>query len=273
MAFVVLFAARSSPAYDGSGGARTAALLSRVDFTTCGNHESDPPHYEWTESKRREVAGALSRILTQMPLDLADLPEIERLSISNARCAAPADPESLDTATFYPEDNSVAVSGSLYTLSLGTSTQARTILARVLQHELTHAWERKSDAKSFFALGFEKRDEEWFRVLARCERSDEKAEERAEKAGEMFLALGFPARFGGSTGRVDPTASTGEKRVDTYSMTTRHEYLAVLSELLWVDPFLALSQYSPEEVDWVERHVFMGRPVVAFDAAAQERAK
>ena len=47
-------------------------------------------------------------------------------------------------------------------------------------------------------------------------------------------------------------------------METRHEYLAILSELLWVDPPLADRQYSREEIAWVENHAFKNRPIAAF---------
>jgi hypothetical protein len=307
LVLAALAARSSSSAYDSSGGAGIAKLLARVEFASGGSPEFDPPLFEWTPLKRREVSDALAVLLTQMPLDVADLPEIERLSVSNARCSVPADADSLqeddeftkgapetrknhylyhcgaDTATYYPMDKSVAISGTLYALSRGPAAEGRKVLARALLHELTHAWEKDAVARPFYALGFERRDQTWFRVLGGYERIYETAEDIAVRADEtrrladlrkaiedseeaIYLTLGLPARFGGSTGRVDPLSEPGENRVDTYTMRSRHEYLAVLSELLWVDRPLALSQFSPEEIAWVERHVFKMRPVVAFDA-------
>ena len=303
---------RLSRAYDGSGGAKLAALLTRVEFAQGGGPEFDPPLFEWTEAKRQEAKNALAAVLTQMPLDLADLPEIRHLSISNARCSVPPDTDRLqedpdyqsgapdmrkahylyycgsDTATYYPQSQSVAISGTMYELSRESTVEGRKLLARVLQHELTHAWEKDSQTKPFYDLGYVKRDNDWFRVLSQHAKIYDKAEKRADKAGEDkrpaeqkrlselratirecqdadFQTLGFPGRFGGSTGRVDPRAAPGTDPIDTHSMMTRHEYLAILSELLWVDPPLAYRQYSRDEIAWVEHRVFKDRPIAAFN--------
>jgi hypothetical protein len=311
----VVAAARPSLAYDGSGGAKLAALLERVEFAQGGGTEFDPPLFEWTDAKRQEVKDALSSVLTQMPLDLSDLPEIRHLSVSNARCSVPPDrgrleddPEfksgaqdmrkahylyfcGADTATYYPATHSVAISGTIYELSRESTDEGRKLLARVLQHELTHAWEKDSETKEFYALGYVRRDKDWFRVLSQHDKIYQKALKRADKADEErrpaeqkrlsdlralirvcqeadFQTLGFPGRFGGSTGRVDPRAEAGTDPIDTHSMETRHEYLAILSELLWVDPPLAHRQYSRGEIDWVENHAFKNRPITAFNADA-----
>ncbi|MFI5362092.1 MAG: hypothetical protein ACHQ49_09000 [Elusimicrobiota bacterium] len=306
--------AASSPlgAYDSSGGAKIGALLSRVEFTRGGGAEFDPPLFEWTQSKRREAADALAAVFAQMPLDLADLPEIRRLTISNARCSALPDPDLLqededfmtgardvkkarylddcgsDTANYDPRDQSVAISGTMYALSRAPTAEGRKLLARVLQHELTHAWEKDDETRPFYALGYEKRDQEWFEVIRGHGELYEEEEKRADGASaagrpgalkrlaalqariresqdSIFQSLGLPGRYGGATGRIDPRAAPGENPLDTQSMRSRHEYLAILSELLWVDPALAFRQYSPEEIVWVEHRLFKDRPVVAFD--------
>ncbi|MFI5349817.1 MAG: hypothetical protein ACHQ2Z_09755 [Elusimicrobiota bacterium] len=64
---IVLAAARISRAYDGSGGAKVAALLSRVEFAQGGGPEFDPPLAD-RQYSREEISWVENHAFKDRPI-------------------------------------------------------------------------------------------------------------------------------------------------------------------------------------------------------------
>jgi hypothetical protein len=89
-------------------------------------------------------------------------------------------------------------------------------------------------------------------------------DEASLSADALYELMSLPSRFGGSTGHDYPFLEPGRTPLDRHAMEDGDEYLAILSQTIWVAPDLASRYYSLREIDWVKREVFGSRPIMPF---------
>ena len=282
--------APSARAFDSSGGARTADLLSRIEFQEPIYPDLDAPVHPWDDAHKAAAVAWVKRVIETMPINAAELPFIKRIILSNSenvcderdmaklRSIADShanDPEPplapLSAKAVLWEDCVDGGFRSPLTAEIGVAGAYRVKLAGqrleggftdlasgVLFHEFFHAWQssHELELKSFYKL-------RWKRIGRIWSRSRDAHENyRIGKAGSPdFDAAGEEIE------RIEealyaawklPSRRLKNGKPERYPMKDEDEYSASLAQVMWIEPSKA-EQWTVEERDWMERRAFRGR--------------
>lgn len=290
-----LLGACKANAYDSSAGARVAELLSRVEFQSSALPSVNPVALRWDPSRRAGFLERLARVLKELPLDIAALPPVRRIAVSDSRfVCSPGFQEELlrvrgwkdedfslayalgcgDNAYWDPKEGEVAVAGK-YLLEMetqrfegsGTDGVSATVL-----HELFHAWQANHAAqlRAFYRLRYDKIGRSWDRITTAHFKHHHRLILRTlEQARAGALPYENLERIWKedlqANGRIEgalyrayryPSRHQEEDQPEMHPMDNAHEYSAALVELLWSEPHKASENYSPAEIQWIRHYVF-----------------
>ncbi|MBI5201497.1 MAG: hypothetical protein HY925_07940 [Elusimicrobia bacterium] len=307
----VLWSATPGYAYDNGG--RTGELLSRVEFQTSARPTVNRIALDWDAPRRAAFLERLERILAEIPLDLAALPPVRRIIVSDSRyvCSSELQLELLNKLDWKDEDFSLAYGllcgdnaswngetgeielAGAFILELegrsGPSSGRDGVSATVL-HELFHGWQdnHRELLRSFYRLRYDRIGAIWDGILSAHFHDHARVVRRtleAAKAGRLSyedLDAVWEKNFQGQR-KIEqalyrayryPSRYEADGRLETHPMENADEYSAALVELLWLDPNAAV-QYSPEETRWIRHYVFQEglRPALAPRIAAETSRK